>query len=86
MHEVLVSEEECLHTWRRGAFYVIRAMLPELGAGDAADGDPLGQELSSADAVLELPAVDALLRNNALLVEQVASGNGSAFNGEELLR
>ena len=36
-HEILVSEEECRHTFRRGDYYVIAPMLPELRKADAAD-------------------------------------------------
>ena len=87
MHEVLVSEEECHHTWKRGCFYAIRSMLPELAARAPEDGPAVAREVSSADAVVDLPDVVALLRRNELLVDQLESSNGkSGLNGEELLR
>ena len=68
-HEILVSEEECRHTYRRGNYYVIAPMLPELHR----DGPPpaLSAEYSSADAPLDLESARALLRGNQLLVGQV---------------
>ena len=80
MHEVLVSEEECHHTVRRGNYYVVRSMLPELSAGGGGGGEPLGRELNSADTVVGLPEVVQLLRRHRLMVDQVEPG------GEELLR
>jgi hypothetical protein len=76
---VLVSEEECHHTVRRGAYYAIAAMLPELRQAEEAI-TPLGAELSSADTIVPLPEVKALLEKHSLLVGQVAD------EGEELLR
>jgi FlaA1/EpsC-like NDP-sugar epimerase len=81
MHEILVSEEECHHTWLRDGYYAIRSMLPELSHVRPDDGPPLGRELSSADAVVPLDEVDALLRRHQLMPEQVGLGND-----EELLR
>jgi FlaA1/EpsC-like NDP-sugar epimerase len=80
MHEILVSEEECHHTWRRGSFFAIGSMLPELSQAKPGEGAPLAGELSSADAVVPLEEVKALLRKHGLLPDQVGSGS------EELLR
>ncbi len=81
MHEVLVSEEECRHTWRQGDHYVISSMLPELSEEAARTGtEPLGREVSSADAVVGAEDVVSLLREHELLVDQVAADSG------ELLR
>ncbi len=80
LHEILVSEEECRHTVRRGGYYAIGPMLPELGDARRAGEAPLGRELSSADAVIGPAEVEALLRRHELLVEQLEP------TGRELLR
>jgi FlaA1/EpsC-like NDP-sugar epimerase len=78
MHEVLVSEEECHHTRRRGSHYAIAPMLPELAGAE--DGEPVTDEVTSAGAVIDASEVTALLERHELLVDQVAPGPG------ELLR
>jgi UDP-glucose 4-epimerase len=80
MHKVLVSGEECRHAYRRGEYYVIGPMLPELADAARAKEEPIGRELSSADAVVPAEAVVELLRRHALLVEQVEPA------GREMLR
>src|SRR5262249_10698945 len=70
LHEVLVSEEEVHHCVRRGAYYVIRPMLPELRTGRAREPNALKQEYSSGVNVLGLAATTALLRRNRLLLDQ----------------
>lgn len=71
LHEVLVSEEEVPRTVKRGGYYVIRAILPEVagtvhpGAGDE-DYD-LGGEYSSRDHTMDQAGVAALLEANGLL-------------------
>jgi FlaA1/EpsC-like NDP-sugar epimerase len=77
-HEILVSEEECRHTYRRGDYYVIAPMLPELRREEAPVA--LNAEYSSADRPVDLETARALLRRNQLLVGQVE------FSGAELLR
>ncbi len=71
LHEVLVSQEECRHTFRRDGYCAIGPMLPELGGAERDAETPLGRELSSADAVIPAPEVEKLLRRHELLVEQV---------------
>ena len=75
MHEIMVSEEECHHTVRRGDYYAIRSMLPELAAGE---GEPnaLSKEFSSADNVLDLDGTRALLTANNLLPGMVKLSEG----------
>ena len=74
MHEIMVSEEECYHTVRRGDYYAIRPMLPEL----AQEEEPtvLSKEFSSEDTVLDLDGTCELLRINNLLpgTEKLAEG------------
>jgi FlaA1/EpsC-like NDP-sugar epimerase len=71
MHEIMVSEEEIHHTVRRGDYYAIRPMLPELrdGAWDEPGGPT--KEFSSADTVLDLDGTVSLLRSHRLMIEDV---------------
>ncbi len=69
-HEILVSEEECRHTYRRGSHYVIAPRLPELRR-DTGDRTVLNREYSSADAPVGLERTSALLEENRLMVGQV---------------
>jgi FlaA1/EpsC-like NDP-sugar epimerase len=80
MHETLVSEEECRHTSRRGDYYAIAAMLPELGGRDRAE-EPVDRELSSEETLVPLEEVAALLARHRLTVDDV-----EAQGAEELLR
>jgi len=75
MHEIMVSEEEAHHTLRRGRYYAIRSMLPELNS-EFDTPRVLHKELSSADHVLDLDATRALLARHGLLPEQQTGGNG----------
>ena len=79
-HEILVSDEECRHTYRRGdSYYAIAPMLPEL-ASHATGQAPLTREYSSADAPVSMEEAAALLRRHELMVDQVDLAEG------ELLR
>lgn len=64
IHEILVSEEECNHVQKRGNYYAIAPMLPELQVGKTTK---LAKEYSSADNVLDLVATIALLKEHHLL-------------------
>lgn len=65
MHEILISEEEIHHTVKKGNFYAIRCMLPELNQGGSA---PLmAKEYSSGDDVLTFEQTVQLLDKNNLL-------------------
>jgi len=81
MHEILVSEEECHHTIRRGDYYVILSMLPELNTGFQDAPRPLNKEYSSGDTVCNLTQTVQLLKDNQLMV-----GSASLAEGGELLR
>lgn len=76
VHEIMVSEEESHHTVRRGDYYAIRPMLPELSE-DGVDGRALSGEFSSADHVLDLAGTRALLERHGLLPEQNPLSNGT---------
>jgi UDP-glucose 4-epimerase len=81
IHEIMVSEEEIHHCARRGDYYVIRPMLPELSDPGAAEPNALVKEFSSEDNVLDFQGTVALLQANRLMVEDVQAGRGT-----ELLR
>ena len=72
IHEIMVSEEECYRTIRRGDYYVICPMLPELRTPDL--GAPvLTAEYSSADITLDPEGLSHLvapyMTNEALVSE-----------------
>ena len=69
-HEILVSDEECRHTYPRGRYHAIASMLPELTHG-ASEQRPLGREYSSADAPVGLERTRDLLRLNRLMLDQI---------------
>ena len=75
MHEVLISEEEIHHCLRRGGYYTIQPMLPELKQGAALDQNALEKEYSSADEVLDLPDTIALLKKHRLMVNEADFGD-----------
>ncbi|HYN08266.1 MAG TPA: polysaccharide biosynthesis protein [Vicinamibacterales bacterium] len=70
-HEILVSEEECRHTYRRGSHYVITPRLPELRRDMPGNPEALNREYSSADSPVGLEQTIALLEENRLMVGQV---------------
>jgi UDP-glucose 4-epimerase len=78
-HEILVSEEERFRTVDRGEWYAILPILPELRPAQAI-ATPLSDEYSSADALLTLEGVAALLRAQKLMPEDEIE------EGRELLR
>ena len=79
MHEIMVSEEECNHTVRRGDYYSIQPMLPEL-LEDNGEPRALSSEFSSENNVLSLEETTALLKQNNLL-----PGMARLSEGGELL-
>ncbi len=68
MHEILVSEEEIHHCTRRGDYYVIRPMLPELRDASREEPNVLAKEFSSADNVMDFSSTVDLLRIHRLRV------------------
>lgn len=81
IHEILISEEEIHHCVRRGGYYAIQSMLPELRQSASPEPNALEKEYSSADEVLDLPGTIALLNKHRLMVDDVDLGDGP-----ELLR
>ena len=67
VHEILVSEEECHRTVERSDYYVILPILPELQAGQVVAA--LQDEYSSASNLVDRLALEALLRQHRLMVE-----------------
>jgi UDP-glucose 4-epimerase len=76
MHEIMISEEECHHTVRRGDYFAIRAMLPELQTGDSGETVGLTKEFSSADTIVSLEETTQLLERHCLLVGQAKLAEG----------
>jgi UDP-glucose 4-epimerase len=68
IHEIMVSEEECHRTTKRGNYYVILPMLPELRSGEGAVTNVLAKEFSSADNIVSLEATRSLLHEHKLLL------------------
>jgi UDP-glucose 4-epimerase len=67
MHEIMVSEEEAHHCVRRGDYFAILPMLPELRRDAPAEANALSAEFSSADVLLDLSATEQLLRRHGLM-------------------
>lgn len=79
IHEILVSEEEAHRTIRRGNYYVIQPILPELCSGEDS-GQTLDKEYSSADNLMTLEELYSVLHQFGLLLEEREANEG------ELLR
>jgi len=75
IHEIMVSEEECHHTIKRGDYYAIQSMLPELQQTDR-NKPALDNEFSSADSVITLDQTQELLAEHHLLVGQTKLSEG----------
>jgi len=77
VHEVLVSEEEAHRTTKRGDYYVIASIIPELQPQEFKDA--LGHEYSSAEHVMSKERVGKILQENDLFIGE------QAVSKEELL-
>jgi UDP-glucose 4-epimerase len=71
MHEIMVSEEEANHCVRRGDYYAILPMLPELREDGGREPNALTKEFSSDDTVLDLAGTARLLGQHRLMVDDV---------------
>lgn len=69
IHEILVSEEERHRATKRGKYYVILPILPELQVKNM-EWEPLPNEYSSADNVIGFEELRALLQREGLLLER----------------
>lgn len=81
MHEIMVSEEEATHCVRRGDYYAILPMLPELQKKSNKEIIALKKEFSSEDSAIDLNGTVALLRKHKIMVEDI-----DLSYGDELLR
>ena len=79
--EIMVSEEEAYHCVKRGDYYAILPMLPELHVEEEPVIKALEKEFSSADKVLDLDQTIELLKKNKLMID-----DGDLAQGEELMR
>lgn len=71
LHEILISEEEIRHTIRRGGFYAISPMLPELSVSPTPRPPfEMDVEYSSGVAPGDAEQTRALLAQHGLLVEE----------------
>jgi FlaA1/EpsC-like NDP-sugar epimerase len=76
MHEIMVSDEEAHHCVKRGNYFAILPMLPELVSRGGKIRRALSKEFSSGDSVLDLVSTIALLKRHRLMVADVDSGSG----------
>lgn len=67
LHEILISEEEMRHVQRRGDYYAISALLPEIATTPVAPPDHMALEYSSSNSVVDLESARALLADHGLL-------------------
>jgi UDP-glucose 4-epimerase len=75
LHEILISEEEMRHVQRRGDYYAISAMLPEIATTPVASVHEAPLEYSSRNAVGDFAATRALLERNGLLDAPAMTAN-----------
>ena len=79
MHEIMISEEEYHHTVKRGEYYAIKSMLPELREMDEAE-HVLSKEFSSENNIMSMDETRKLLEDHKLLTE-----NSNVLMEDELL-
>lgn len=70
MHEILISEEETSRTVRRDGWFAIAPILPELRR--EVPEETLTREYSSADGLMSVEQIRALLAENRLTLDQEA--------------
>jgi len=69
IHEILISEEEAPRAIKRGGYYVILPLLPELRKIQIKE-EFLDREYSSADNLMNLDEVSMILPNYDLLIDK----------------
>ena len=69
LSEILVSEEEIHHAIRRGDYYAILPMLPELSDKSVKAEGALKKEYGSSDDLLDYDGVVALLKKHDLMIK-----------------
>ena len=70
LHEILISEEEARHVRRRGDYYAISSMLPEIATAPVGTDNVIAAEYSSKDTLLDVMQTRELLSKHGLLPEQ----------------
>lgn len=78
MHEIMVSEEEAHHCVKRGNYYAILPMLPELRS-EPGEPNALAKEFSSADTLLDFTGTVELLRSHRIMVDDADLSSGEEF-------
>ena len=78
IHEIMVSEEEAFRTVRRGKWYAIQPMLPEVLKGDT-EAPCLKGEYSSAVDVMTPEATRQLLEDRYLMLRDVVTERGEVL-------
>lgn len=79
MHEIMVSEEEANHCVKRGDYYAILPMLPELREDTVSEKNALKNEFSSADTVVSFKETVELLERHRLLPGNLDLSANSEF-------
>ena len=67
MHEIMISEEEAHHTIKRGEYYIILPLVPELQTDAADEPRSFEKEFSSGDHPLDLAGTKDLLNFHGLM-------------------
>jgi UDP-glucose 4-epimerase len=80
IHEIMVSDEEAWRAYAKGDYYAIQAMLPELAGERLPAGTALKKEYSSGDTLMNPQQIEAVLKENRLMLDQAQTQDG------ELLR
>lgn len=70
LHEILISEEEARHVRRRGNYFAISSMLPEIATAPVGTDHVIASEYSSKDILLDVMQTRELLSKHNLLPEQ----------------
>lgn len=76
MHEIMISVEEAPYATRRGDYWAIRSLLPEIYPFDASAQPEMTSEYSSADHVVDLEGTYKLLERHRMLLDQTAKSEG----------
>jgi UDP-glucose 4-epimerase len=76
LHEILISEEEMRHVQRRGNYYAISAMLPEIATAPVVEPHDLPFEYSSKTAAGSFDSTRELLARNGML-DLIPSASGA---------
>lgn len=81
LHEILISEEEALRTFKRGEYFVISSILPEIESPELSDNTRLEKkEYSSADSIMNENALLELMKKHNLML-----GDKFEYLGEEMI-